>query len=70
MKTYRAKARGFDGIKVREPGETFQFEGTPGSWMEPVDVKAKKQGKAAKADEPETPEPEQPQKSASDQDVI
>ena len=33
----RAKARGYDGVAVREEGDVFDFSGKLGSWMEPVD---------------------------------
>lgn len=46
-KLYKAKARGYDGVKLREVGETFQFDGKPGKWMEEVG--------AAKASEPSQP---------------
>lgn len=36
----KAIKRGFDGVKLREPGETFEFEGKPGSWMEAVKEQA------------------------------
>lgn len=36
----KATKRGFDGVKLREPGDTFEFEGKPGSWMEPVKEEA------------------------------
>lgn len=35
-KTYRATARGYDGMAIREIGDTFYFEGKKGSWMEEV----------------------------------
>lgn len=68
MRTYRAIQKGFDGVTIREPGETFQFEGKPGSWMELAEeVKAEaKPGKPGK----QKPEQLEPQKSASDQEVI
>lgn len=34
-----AKRRGFDGTKIREPGEKFPFRGILGDWMEMVDEK-------------------------------
>lgn len=37
---YKALKRGFDGLKVREIGEEFNFLGKPGSWMKPVNAKA------------------------------
>ena len=36
----RAKARGYDGVTVREVGDEFDFNGKLGSWMEPVDGSA------------------------------
>lgn len=59
MKTYRATRRGFIGRRLIEPGQTFEFDGKPGSWMEPVkeakqeeskadDKKADDKGKAGK----------------------
>jgi hypothetical protein len=36
MKTYVATQRGYIG-RLIEPGETFQYEGKPGSWMKLVD---------------------------------
>jgi hypothetical protein len=35
MKTYVATQRGYIG-RIIEPGETFEYEGKPGSWMKPV----------------------------------
>ena len=35
MKTYVATQRGYIG-RLIEPGETFEYEGKPGSWMKPV----------------------------------
>lgn len=37
MKQYTAKARGYDGVKVREVGEKFYFAGPAGKWMKLVD---------------------------------
>jgi hypothetical protein len=37
MALYKAIERGFDGIKVREVGEVFEFHGPKGKWMEKVD---------------------------------
>ncbi len=38
MAKYKAIKRGYDGIKVREIGEEFEFVGKKaGSWMELVD---------------------------------
>lgn len=37
MARYRANRQGFDGKVIREPGEEFDFEGAPGSWMESMD---------------------------------
>jgi hypothetical protein len=40
-KTYRATRRGFID-RTYEIGETFQYAGKPGSWMEEVKPEAKK----------------------------
>ena len=40
-KTYRAIARGFID-RTYEIGETFQYAGKPGSWMEEVKAEPKK----------------------------
>lgn len=34
----RAIGRGFDGSRVREIGEVFEFKGVLGSWMEPIEA--------------------------------
>lgn len=47
MAEYKAISRGYDNVKLREPGEKFQFSGKPGKWMEPVDEEAKKAFEAA-----------------------
>lgn len=56
MKTYTATARGFANGKVIEAGEQFDYAGKPGAWMELVDTKAPKKGKAEPAEKaaPET----------------
>lgn len=41
MAKYRAKEKGFDGMQIIEEGRTFDFHGTPGHWMEPLDAEAK-----------------------------
>jgi hypothetical protein len=45
----KATERGFDGIKVREPGEVFDYEGKLGTWMEPIEEETA-QEPAAKAE--------------------
>lgn len=40
MAKYKAIKRGYDGVKLREPGEVFEFSGKAGSWMEPLDKSA------------------------------
>lgn len=35
MKSYVATQRGYIG-RLIEPGETFEYEGKPGTWMKPV----------------------------------
>jgi hypothetical protein len=39
MKRYKAIKKGFDGKQIRHPGEVFDFDGKPGSWMEEVEAK-------------------------------
>lgn len=51
MAKVKAVKRGFDGKRVREIGEVFEFEGKPGSWMELVEEK--KPAKPAKLDKVE-----------------
>lgn len=41
LASYRALKRGFTD-HVIEPGVVFDFDGVPGSWMEPLNVSAKK----------------------------
>lgn len=41
MATYKATKKGYCGVKVREIGESFDFKGKPGTWMEPIDTEAK-----------------------------
>ena len=48
----RAKEAGFHGRRIR-PGETFEYEGKLGKWMEPAE--APKGGRKAKGPEPEPP---------------
>lgn len=38
MARYRANRQGFDGKVIREPGEEFDFDGAPGTWMESMDA--------------------------------
>lgn len=45
MARYKALKQGYDGVKVREPGEEFEFEGKPGKWMKQVSGKAYADGK-------------------------
>lgn len=53
MKTYKATARGYDGVTLREKGDVFEFGGKPGSWMVEVKgVKAPVDASAKKPDEP------------------
>lgn len=50
---YKATARGYCGVKIREPGEVFDFDGKPGSWMVPLkDAKAAEAKQEPKASEP------------------
>jgi hypothetical protein len=51
MPKYKALKKGYDGVKLREPGEVFEFDGKPGSWMQALD------GQAAPAPAVEKPEP-------------
>lgn len=51
MARYKAKSKGYDGVKLREPGEEFDFSGPQGKWMELVEDKPKTQ-KPAKAEKP------------------
>lgn len=37
MAKYKALKRGYDGSKVIEIGEEFEFSGKPGKWMELID---------------------------------
>lgn len=63
VKKYRATARGYNGVKVVEVGEVFDFAGTPGKWMELVGGKPEAPkapevpptGKVAKGGKPEAP---------------
>ena len=41
MARVRATAVGFDGAVLRQPGEEFDFAGTPGSWFVFLDPKDK-----------------------------
>lgn len=71
MVRYKAIARGYDGAKIREIGEIFDFAGKPGTWMKPLDeVKAAKAQASVqsgeKAPEGEVPPADKP----SDSDVI
>lgn len=50
MATYKAKERGYIG-RIIEQGETFEFDGKPGKWMEEVPSEQKQkteQGKSKK----------------------
>ena len=50
MKTYVATQRGYIG-RLIEPGETFEHEGKPGSWMKPVgEEKSAEKSEAKSAD--------------------
>ncbi len=53
-----ATLRGYDNIRVREPGEEFEMpDDATGSWFEPVGgakPKAKPEGKAKAGKEPRT----------------
>lgn len=57
MATYKAKARGYCGAKVREVGEEFQFDGVPGSWMEPICKDAKEKVEALKVEKNKSAKP-------------
>lgn len=35
-KKYRCIAHGYDNVKVREPGEIFEFDGEPAPWMKEI----------------------------------
>ena len=59
MARYKAIARGYDGVKVREIDEVFEFEGPQGSWMEALDA-PKQEVKA-----PSKPKGQKPSASAS-----
>jgi hypothetical protein len=50
MAMYKAKAKGYDGVKIIEIGEVFEFSGKPGKWMEEVKPEAKKAEEPAKHD--------------------
>lgn len=53
MATYKAIERGHDGKRIREEGETFEFDGKPGKWMEkvePAEPKKKPESKDAGKD--------------------
>lgn len=47
-KTYRAIERGYDGKRLREPGDVFTTDIPKGTWMEEIDAKT---GKAIEAAE-------------------
>ncbi len=49
-KTYIAKVKGYDGVKLRQAGEKFEFEGKKGKWMDEY-----KPSKAASKGKPEKP---------------
>ncbi len=49
MAKYKAIKPGYDGIKVREAGEEFEFDGKPGSWMETLEKPEAEEPEGAKA---------------------
>lgn len=53
MAKVKAVKKGFDGKRIREVGEVFDFEGKPGSWMEVVEEK--KPSKPVKEEKVEKP---------------
>lgn len=63
---YKATARGYCGVKIREPGEVFDFSGKPGHWMVPL----KEAKAAAKAESDAAPEGESQDSDESAGSVI
>ncbi|ALH82908.1 hypothetical protein [Sphingopyxis macrogoltabida] len=45
FKTYRAREKGFDGVRVRKPGEVFTTNIPKGEWMEELDKDGKPIGR-------------------------
>lgn len=71
-RTCRALKHGFDGVKVREPGEIFDYGGSVASWFEEI----ASESESTKAETPKV-DPEEAEKknkkdkkSTGDKEVI
>lgn len=57
MAKYKAIMKGFDGVKIREPGDVFDFDGPQGRWMKKLDGKEDQKAQGGVVSKPEGKKP-------------